>query len=486
LAGIYSDEPLEMVHCDKPTGQFGKIKFIYPELGDIDPKAPKAERLKQLADVITSRKDGRLTRTIVNRLWAKFMGRGLVEPVDEMDNAAWNQDLLDWLAADLADNGYNLKHTIELILTSRAYQLPAVPVTEQTTKEFVFRGPVVRRLSVEEFLDALSTVTGVWHESPAARIDFSVADPDLSRFVVEPKWIWKDAGAPEKTEALTLYWRKEVDLAATPDEAVAVVSCDNSFKLFVNGKEAGAGNDHTQPKLINLKPQLVKGKNLIALEAVNGRGKPDDKSADQANPAGLILYARIRQEPRAGGQRSEVVMDVATDKSWRWSGTKPDGWQKPEFAASDWQPAVELGKVDIAPWNLGAKFAAVMSEAALRGQVRAGLVNSDPLMTALGRPNREQVITTRASAATTLQGLEMTNGRTLAELLKRGAEEVAERWPKPARELIVELYQRALGRKPTGDELRLAQELVGSPLKQEGVEDLLWAMTMLPEFQLIY
>jgi len=39
LAGIFSDQPLEMVHCDKPTGQIAKPKFIYPELGDIDPKA---------------------------------------------------------------------------------------------------------------------------------------------------------------------------------------------------------------------------------------------------------------------------------------------------------------------------------------------------------------------------------------------------------------------------------------------------------------
>src|SRR3989475_1904906 len=321
LAGIYSDEALEMVHCDKPTGHFAKTKFIYPELGDIDPKALKAERLKQLADIITSRKDGRLTRTIVNRLWAKFMGRGLIEPTDEMDNPAWDQDLLDWLAVDFAEHGYNLKHAIELILTSQAYQLPAVPITELQSKEFVFRGPIVRRRSAEEFLDALSTVTGVWHESPAARIDYSVADPRLSQFVVEPKWIWKDADAAGKTEALTLYWRKEVDLPANADEAVAVVSCDNSFKLFVNGKEAGAGNDHTQPKLIDLKPHLVKGKNLIAVEAVNGRGKPEDNAADQANPAGLILYARIRQESRAGGRRSEVVLDVATGQSWRWSAT---------------------------------------------------------------------------------------------------------------------------------------------------------------------
>src|SRR5690242_15431770 len=161
LAGVFSDKPLEMVHCDKPTGQFGKTKFIYQELGDNDPKAPKAERLKQLADIITSKKDGRLTRTVVNRLWAKFMGRGLIEPTDEMDNPARNQDLLDWLAAVLADNGYNLRHTIELILTSEAYQLPAVPIPELSSKEFVFRGPVVRRLSREQFLDALAAVTGV-------------------------------------------------------------------------------------------------------------------------------------------------------------------------------------------------------------------------------------------------------------------------------------------------------------------------------------
>src|SRR5256885_17173852 len=102
-----------MVHCDKPTGQFAKTKFIYPELGDIDPKAGKPQRLKQLAELITSRKDGRLTRTIVNRLWARFMGRGLIEPTDEMDNPAWDQDLLDWLAADLVENGYDLKQTLE-------------------------------------------------------------------------------------------------------------------------------------------------------------------------------------------------------------------------------------------------------------------------------------------------------------------------------------------------------------------------------------
>jgi hypothetical protein len=60
-----------------------------------------------LAQIITSPKNGRLPRTIVNRLWAKFFGRGLVEPVDDMESTAWNQVLLDWLAEDLVQNQYD-------------------------------------------------------------------------------------------------------------------------------------------------------------------------------------------------------------------------------------------------------------------------------------------------------------------------------------------------------------------------------------------
>ncbi|HXT39353.1 MAG TPA: DUF1549 domain-containing protein, partial [Candidatus Angelobacter sp.] len=486
LAGVFSDKPLEMVHCDKPTGQFAKTKFIYRELGDIDPKAPKAERLKQLADIITSKKDGRLTRTMVNRLWAKFMGRGLIEPTDEMDNPAWNQDLLDWLASDLSENGYNLRHTIELILTSQAYQLPAVPIPELSSKEFVFRGPVVRRLSGEQFLDALAAVTGVWFDAPAAQVDFADGDPQLGRVSVQPKWIWKDARAAEKTEASTLYWRKEINLPVMPTEAVAVVTCDNSFKLFINGREAASGNDHNKLKLVDLRSHLVRGSNLFAVQAVNDPGGPDNKSADQSNPAGLILYARIRGEQTTAGKAGEVIMDFSTDKTWLWSADHAEGWEKPGFAARDWKTAAELGNVDMAPWHLGSRFAAVMSAAALRGQVRAALVDNDPLMTALGRPNREQVVTTRSSTATTLEALEMTNGSALAGLLERGAQHVVQEWPKSNRELVNAIYERALSRKPKEDELRLAEEMVGTPVKKEGVEDLLWAMTMLPEFQLIY
>ncbi len=305
LAGIYADGPLEMVHCDKPTGKTAELKFLYPELGAFDPQADKPARLKQLAQIITQRQDARLTRTLVNRLWQKFMGRGLIEPVDDMEKAAWDQDLLDWLAEDFASHNYNVKSLIERILTSRAYQLPAVNLDDQHTQDFAFRGPAVRRLSAEQFRDALTCLTGIGYSSPVAEL-----------------------------------------------------------------------------------------------------------------------------------------------------------------------PKVESEQEKLA--------------AAHPGTIRASLVAADPLLVALARPNREQVVTTRPTVATTLQALELTNGETLAGVLKRGAESLLAAAPALEPNLIPGLYEKALGRKPTGPELQLALEMVGQPLQPTGVEDLLWSLAMLPEFQLIY
>ncbi|OYU97883.1 MAG: hypothetical protein CFE26_28525, partial [Verrucomicrobiales bacterium VVV1] len=73
LASVYSEGPIEIAECDKPTGHMGQVKFLYGELGMIDGKADPATRKQQLADIITGRTNGRLPRTIVNRLWQRFM-----------------------------------------------------------------------------------------------------------------------------------------------------------------------------------------------------------------------------------------------------------------------------------------------------------------------------------------------------------------------------------------------------------------------------
>src|SRR5262245_64833214 len=85
--------------------------------------------------------------------------------------------------------------------------------------------------------------------------------------------------------------------------------------------------------------------------------------------------------------------------------------------------------------------------------VRASLMNADLLMRSLGRPNREQVVTTRENQLTTLQALDLANGQILADTLSRGAANLLRENPKASADELVELvYLRALSRKPTADE----------------------------------
>src|SRR5205814_8817337 len=132
-----------------------------PELGKLDLAQPRNKRLKRLAGLMTDPGNGRLARTIVNRLWHRLVGRGIVHPVDVMGNEPWSADLLDYLAAHLADNGYDLKKTVALIVSSRAYQSRCVTLTEEPPASgYVYQGPIAKRLTAEQFLDAVWRITG--------------------------------------------------------------------------------------------------------------------------------------------------------------------------------------------------------------------------------------------------------------------------------------------------------------------------------------
>jgi hypothetical protein len=100
FATIFADSTLELNRCDKPTGKMAKVNFLYPELGSVEAESIK-ERLSLLSEVMVKPENGRLYRTITNRIWKQLMGRGIIEPVDEMDNAPWDVSMLDWLAAPI-------------------------------------------------------------------------------------------------------------------------------------------------------------------------------------------------------------------------------------------------------------------------------------------------------------------------------------------------------------------------------------------------
>lgn len=303
FANIFAESALEINRCDKPTGRMAPTRMLYKELGEIDSTVIPQEKLKQLAAYLVQPKNGRIYRTLVNRIWAQLMGRGIVEPLDEMDREPWSQDLLDWLASDFVVSGYDIKNLIYKIVTSKTYQLPSVGIKEAeliVAPDYVFTGMLRRRLTAEQFSDAVS-------------------------------------------------------------QAIQPVYGDSSvvYKLF---------------------PEEIKS---------------------------AIPFPR------------------------------------------------------------------------------ASLVKNDEYLTALGRPSRETVSTSRLSQANLLQALELTNGDRFNQALKLAAAKWKKEYPD-IENMITEIYRSALGREPVSGERSVAEKALGKAPDEAAVQDLLWALTLHPEFQLIY
>ncbi len=116
----------------------------------------------QLAAMLTSPHNQRFTRVIVNRVWAKLIGRGIVNPVDDWEEAEISHpELLDYLSREFILSGYDLKALTKLILQSDLYQRAPVPglLAENIGAE-KFRGPIRRKMTGEQLADSLYAATG--------------------------------------------------------------------------------------------------------------------------------------------------------------------------------------------------------------------------------------------------------------------------------------------------------------------------------------
>jgi len=117
----------------------------------------------KLAAWMTAPENPWFSRAIVNRIMQHYLGRGLVEPVEDfrVTNPASNQALLDTLARDFVSNGYSLRHTIRLILNSRVHQLSSEPNETNRDDQINYSRYYLKRLMAEQLIDAITVVTGV-------------------------------------------------------------------------------------------------------------------------------------------------------------------------------------------------------------------------------------------------------------------------------------------------------------------------------------
>ncbi|MGE3405769.1 MAG: DUF1549 domain-containing protein [Pirellulales bacterium] len=145
---------------------------------------------RALAEWITSPDNRLFARNIVNRYWGYMLGRGLVEPIDDLSaaNPAVMPSVLDALAADFVAHGHDLQHLLRTMCNSRVYQLQTdlAPATDAEGKYFTHHLP--RRMPAEVLLDAINQAAGTvesFKDLPPGTRAISLADPAVDSYFLE-------------------------------------------------------------------------------------------------------------------------------------------------------------------------------------------------------------------------------------------------------------------------------------------------------------
>lgn len=166
--GIFGGETVVMVNSGgevshPKTGAIMKPTPLYSEPID-DPQ----DRRVPLAKWLTSVDNEMFARNVVNRYVAYLLGRGLVDPIDDMrsTNPPSNGPLMDVLVADFRASKFNVKHLMRTIMSSRLYQLDSQPTPENAADARFYSHFKVKRLGAEALLDGIDFATGVMTKHP--------------------------------------------------------------------------------------------------------------------------------------------------------------------------------------------------------------------------------------------------------------------------------------------------------------------------------
>ena len=129
------------------------------QVGEI--RAEEDPRL-HLANWLGQPENPYFAKSLVNRYWKHFLGRGLIEPEDDIrdTNPPTNPELLDALAESFVSNGYDLKHLVKTITLSATYQLSSIPNEANQVDMQNYSRYYPRRLQAEVLLDSIDDLTG--------------------------------------------------------------------------------------------------------------------------------------------------------------------------------------------------------------------------------------------------------------------------------------------------------------------------------------
>jgi hypothetical protein len=147
-------------------------------------KLPKVEnRREALANWLTARENPFFAKSYVNRIWSYFLGKGIIDPVDDIrsSNPPVNPELLEALTTDFVKSNFDSRQLIRTICASRTYQASIKPTKWNADDQTNFSHALPRRLTAEQLVDALSRATGSIQKYPGVPVGFrAVQLPDPS------------------------------------------------------------------------------------------------------------------------------------------------------------------------------------------------------------------------------------------------------------------------------------------------------------------
>jgi hypothetical protein len=478
LAAFFSPEGrLQLFRCDVARDEFTEPAFFFPELNRTPASPSLADRRATAAEIFTDPRNGRLARTLVNRFWDRMVGRGIVGNSDEMDGQPWSPAVLDWVASDFVASGYDMRHLVQTIASSRAYQMKAVPRTaEMPARSYVFQGPEVRRLTAEQFADAIGSVTGEWTivpgratgAGPVAQAGAGSGSPPRTTTDATAFGFYEReyrAPSSQLTRALGRPIRDQVTSTrpddATTLQALELVNGDILTRRLMRGARRLIGELPAEPSSLfngavsgryaqarHFEVNVTGADRLWLLVSDTGSNAPDRVrpvwvETEFVGPGGVVPLSSLTPVEATGllapgpdatrvavGNPSRLVFDVSgrgfTQLRGRLDLDNPRG---------------DIGST-------------------LNPSIRLFVFNQPPNPSSLIPPNAEVPFPVEPPAVT------------VADVVER-------------------VFRSALGRAPSVDERRVAEAAVADPVRPgrpsaEGVADLIWAVMMKPEFQLIY
>jgi Protein of unknown function (DUF1549)/Protein of unknown function (DUF1553)/Planctomycete cytochrome C len=457
LATYFSaEEKLQLYRCDVAQPEFTEPGFLFPELNHAPVSNSEADRRAAAAAIFTDPRNGRLPRTVVNRIWHRLLGHGIVENPDEMDGEPWSPELLDFLAADFAAHGYDLKRLISVILTSRTYQMPAVA----STAPYTFRGPEVRRLTAEQFADAIAAITGDWrvYQPPSPPTLPGTPPPTPLPGMYSRDW---HIAANPLTRALGRPIRDQVygtrDTTATTLQALELVNGETLTHWLRRGARKMLGELPPEPASVFDQPivnraapppafdvDITRARKLWLLVQDTGSYSPEKVEAAWANvklsgPRGATSLSSMKPVDESGLR--------AVDGPIELEGFRGDGIRVKTPSRLVY---------DIA----GRGFTRLRGMVGIENREITSDINPRTrFFIFLEEPNMDRL--TRVAPETPVPALPSV---------------------KTAAEAIDRVFWYALGRAPSTAERTAATNTQSA----EDLSDLLWAVLMKPEFQLIH